>query len=32
VERGTLLERLARTPIDDAQRSRITAEMKADFR
>jgi hypothetical protein len=31
VERDTLLDRLARTPVDGAQRSRITAQMAADF-
>jgi hypothetical protein len=31
VERETLLERLAKTPIDDVQRKRITAQITADF-
>jgi hypothetical protein len=31
VERGTLLERVARTALDGAQRSRITAQITADF-
>jgi hypothetical protein len=31
VERDTLSERLVKTPIDDAQRSRIAAQMAADF-
>lgn len=32
VERDILLERLAKTPIDDPQRSSITAQVTADFR
>jgi hypothetical protein len=31
VERDTLLDRLARTPVDDPQRARITAQVQADF-
>ncbi len=31
VERDVLLERLARTPIDDARRERIAAQLQADF-
>jgi hypothetical protein len=30
VDRGTLLERLAGTPIDEAQRSRIATQIAAD--
>ena len=30
-DRQTLLERLALTPVDEAQRSRITAQIQADF-
>jgi hypothetical protein len=32
VDGQTLLERLARTPLDETQRSRITAQIQADFR